>query len=186
MSKKMTIQKIVDCLMMIVLLFLMTYELIGQGTHEWLGITMLILLVIHHLLNGRWIQSIPRGSYSPFRILQTFINLAILVTMLGSMFSALIISRDIFTFLPLSGYMEIGRMLHMLCAYWSYILLSIHLGSSLANYSFTGRSSIQKYFSCDISCDNHPGLLCGTVWGSGLLLARSARVSVLSDTICIF
>ena len=52
MSKKMTIQKIVDCLMMIVLLFLMTYELIGQGTHEWLGITMLILLVIHHLLNG--------------------------------------------------------------------------------------------------------------------------------------
>ena len=44
----------VDIGMTIALLLLMTYELIGQAAHEWLGIGMLVLFLTHHILNRKW------------------------------------------------------------------------------------------------------------------------------------
>lgn len=41
----------VDVLMTAALLFLMTYERIGQAAHEWLGIGSFFLFVLHHILN---------------------------------------------------------------------------------------------------------------------------------------
>lgn len=40
MKKKIVIRMIVDVAMTVILLFLMTYELIGQATHEWIEIAM--------------------------------------------------------------------------------------------------------------------------------------------------
>ena len=48
--------------------------------------------------------------------------------MLGSMVSAVLISREVFAFLPISGGRSFGRTLHMLCAYWGFLFLSFHLG----------------------------------------------------------
>ena len=44
------------------------------------------------------------------------------------MVSAVLISREVFAFLPISGGRSFGRTLHMLCAYWGFVLLSFHLG----------------------------------------------------------
>lgn len=49
MKPKMILKICVDVAMTIVLLFLMTYELVGQATHEWLGIGMFGLFVTHHI-----------------------------------------------------------------------------------------------------------------------------------------
>ena len=48
--------------------------------------------------------------------------------MLGSMVSAVLISREVFAFLPISGGRSFGRTLHMFCAYWGFLFLSFHLG----------------------------------------------------------
>lgn len=45
---------ILDWMMVVTLLFLMSYELIGRAFHEWLGIGMLFLVIGHHIMNIRW------------------------------------------------------------------------------------------------------------------------------------
>lgn len=44
------------------------------------------------------------------------------------MVSGIIMSREVFAFLPIEGGMGFARILHMLAAYWGFILMSIHLG----------------------------------------------------------
>ncbi|MDO4331299.1 MAG: DUF4405 domain-containing protein [Eubacteriales bacterium] len=118
----------VDVAMTVVLLFLMAYELVGQATHEWLGITMFVLFVIHHVINGKWCGSILKGRYTPLRVWQTLLVALVLLSMLGSMVSGIILSRHLFTFLPISGGRAFARSLHMIAAYWGFVWMSLHLG----------------------------------------------------------
>lgn len=128
MKPNRTIKFLADAGMTVLLLLLMAYELVGQAAHEWLGIGMFVLLVLHHVLNRRWSTNILKGTYTPLRVLQTLLVIAILFTMLGSMVSGVILSRHVFSFLPISGGRSFARNLHMLCAYWGFVLMSLHLG----------------------------------------------------------
>lgn len=62
------------------------------------------------------------------RLLQTILAGLVLLTMLGAMVSSVLISREVFAFLPIRGGRSLGRTLHLLCAYWGFVLLSLHLG----------------------------------------------------------
>ena len=106
----------------------MTYEMIGQALHEWMGIGIFLLFVIHHVLNRRWFGSLLKGKYTPFRIWQTVLVVSVLLSMIGSMVSGVIISRSVLSFLPIRGGNSFGRNLHMLSAYWGFVLMSLHLG----------------------------------------------------------
>ena len=127
--KRKTILKIaVDIGMTVMLLLLMTYELIGAATHEWLGIGIFGLFVVHHILNRKWIRCVFKGKYALFRIWQTILVIGILLTMVGSMYSGVILSEHALSFLPIKGGWAFARSLHMVCAYWGFILMSLHLG----------------------------------------------------------
>lgn len=128
MNSKMIVKTGVDIGMTAALLFLMTYEMIGQAFHEWLGIGMFLLFVIHHILNRRWFGVLLKGKYTPFRIWQTVLVVSVLLSMLGSMVSGVIISRSVLSFLTIHGASAFGRKLHMLSAYWGFVLMSLHLG----------------------------------------------------------
>ena len=128
MNPKMIVKTSVDIGMTVALLFLMTYEMIGQALHEWLGIGMFLLFIIHHVLNRRWFGVLLKGKYTPFRIWQTVLVLLVLLSMVGSMVSGVIISRSVLSFLPIHGRSSFGRKLHMLSAYWGFVLMSLHLG----------------------------------------------------------
>ncbi|MCI9071965.1 MAG: DUF4405 domain-containing protein [Lachnospiraceae bacterium] len=128
MKPKMIIKISVDIGMTLLLLLLMAYEMVGQALHEWLGVGMFVLFVLHHILNGRWSKSVLKGRYTAFRIWQTLLVCAVLLTMLGSMISGVILSRHAFSFLPARGGRSIARTLHMVCAYWGFVFLSLHIG----------------------------------------------------------
>lgn len=128
MQPKMIAKICVDTAMTVMLLFLMAYEMIGEAAHEWLGISIFVLFVIHHVLNRKWCSSLLKGRYTLFRIWQTALILGIFLTMLGSMISGIIISRSVLSFLPISGGQSFGRNLHMISAYWGFVLMSLHLG----------------------------------------------------------
>ena len=128
MKPKMILKISIDLLMTILLLFQMAYMLIGNTVHEWVGAVMFFLFIIHHVLNIRWYRNLFKGRYSGFRILQTVINFSVLICMLGLMVSGIIMSRDVFSFLPIDGGMGFARMLHMVTAYWGFLLMSAHLG----------------------------------------------------------
>ena len=119
---------IIDCGMTILFTLLMAFELIGRTAHEWIGIGMFILFVAHHILNGKWINHISRQKYTSFRILQTVLAGLVLLTMLGSMISSVLISREVFVFLPVHSGRAFGRILHMICAYWGFVFMALHLG----------------------------------------------------------
>ena len=128
MNVKQIIKIITDIAMTVVLLFLMSYSLIGEAVHEWLGIGMFALFILHHLLNSKWGSRLFKGKYTPYRILQTALVALALVSMLGSMVSGVILSRNVLSFLPITGGQSWARTLHMLSGYWGFVFISLHLG----------------------------------------------------------
>lgn len=128
MKPVMKVKISIDAAMTLALLLLMAYGLVGEAAHEWLGMGMFALFLLHHLLNRRWIRAVPQGRYAPPRIVQTVLTLLLLLTMLGSMVSGVIVSRYVFPFQAGFGLTSWAEKLHMLCAYWGFVLMSLHLG----------------------------------------------------------
>ena len=48
--------------------------------------------------------------------------------MIGCMVSVIVLSRYVFAFLPRHGGYELAGKLHILCAFWGFMLMSLHLG----------------------------------------------------------
>lgn len=128
MKPKVIAKLVVDAVMTVVLLLLMAFELVGRAAHEWIGVGMFFLFVLHHILNRGWTTRLFQGKYTPYRILQTVVGALVFLAMLGSFVSAVFISQEVFAFLPIRQGMALGRTVHLLCAYWGYLLLSLHLG----------------------------------------------------------
>ena len=84
MKPKMIVKIAVDITMTAALILLMSYELLGEAAHEWVGEGMFVLFVTHHILNRQWSRSVFRGKYTAYRAVQTALVVLILFTMLGS------------------------------------------------------------------------------------------------------
>lgn len=128
MKRKTILKIVVDIGMTVMLLLLMTYELIGAAVHEWLGMGMFCLFIIHHILNRKWSRCVFKGKYTLFRIWQTVRAIGILLTMVGSMYSGVVLSEHALSFLPIKGGRAFAREVHMIAAYWGFVLMSLHLG----------------------------------------------------------
>lgn len=149
MKPKMIAKICVDIGITIALLLLMTYELIGQAAHEWLGIGMFVLFLTHHILNRKWTGNLLKGSYTPLRIWQTLLVVFVMLCMIGSMMSGIILSRHALSFLPINSGRSFARSLHMVSAYWGFVWMSLHLGlhwsmmMAMARKAFPGTSSVR-------------------------------------------
>ena len=62
------IKRIVDVCMTVLLLCLMAYQVTGEALHEWIGIGMTVLVIIHQILNRKWYGAIYKGKYNLYRI----------------------------------------------------------------------------------------------------------------------
>lgn len=125
MKKKLRI--VVDIGMVLLLPLLMAYSLVGEAAHEYLGIGMFLLFIVHHILNLAWWKHLLRGRYTPFRILGAAVNLALAVIMLALPVTGMILSRHVFHFLHLGG-AATARTVHLLASYWGLVLMSFHAG----------------------------------------------------------
>jgi hypothetical protein len=117
-----------DALMTISLLGAMAHLLIGDSFHEYNGAALLVLFIVHNALNIRFYSSLFRGSYPPSRILKVTINLLTLIAILGSIASGIILSQKAFWFVSVSGLTALARNIHLASVYWSFALISAHLG----------------------------------------------------------
>ena len=114
--------------MTVLLMLLMAFELIGREAHEWIGTGMFVLFVVHHVLNRKWTAHLLKGKYTPIRVLQTTLAVLVLLCILSSVVSGVVLSRYVFSFLPIEGGRSWARTLHMIGAYWGFVLMSLHLG----------------------------------------------------------
>lgn len=128
MKPKSIIKLTVDILMTLALLFVMGYQFWGEAPHEWVGTGMFLLFIVHHILNWRWYKTIFKGKYNTQRVLILCIDFLVFASMLAQIYSSIVMSRYVFDFLPFSGNMSLARRLHILGAYWGFLLMSLHLG----------------------------------------------------------
>lgn len=135
-NKKLTIKIMIDIGMTVCLLLLMPYSLLGETAHEWIGMAMLVLFIAHHILNRKWLASVTKGKYTLFRGVQTALAMIMFILMTGSMISGILLSNHIFGMVRIEGSYMMARQVHMFCAYWGLIIMSLHLGMhwNMADY----------------------------------------------------
>ena len=61
-------------------------------------------------------------------MVQTALVGIIFLSMSGSMISGVVLSRYVFAFFPKHGGYELAQQVHILCAYWGFVCMSLHLG----------------------------------------------------------
>ena len=128
MKSKAVLKLVIDVFMTVALLFLMGYQFWGEAPHECVGLGMFILFILHHVLNASWHINLFKGKFSTLRILTLCTDFLVLISMLAQIYSGIVMSRYVFSFLPSSGGMALARRLHILGAYWGFLLMSLHLG----------------------------------------------------------
>ncbi len=128
MKPKIAVKLTADLGMTLALLFLMGYQFWGESAHEWVGAGMFLLFILHHVLNLNWHRRIFQGKYTPLRVLTLCVDIGVLLAMLALMYSGIVMSRHAFAFLSIEHGMALARRLHILGAYWGFLLMSIHLG----------------------------------------------------------
>lgn len=128
MKAKLKLKMLIDLLMTIALLLLMAYQVTGGRFHEWLGVGMFVLFVIHNVLNIRWYRNLLKGKYHFLRVLRTVTNLSVFVVMLCLAYSGIVMSRYVFANLSINSGMALARVMHLSGSYWGFVLMSIHLG----------------------------------------------------------
>ena len=130
---KKRIQLIIDITMTVLLPLLMAYSLIGEAFHEVVGTTMFVLFIVHHILNRKWCGALFKGKYTARRVFQTVLSTLLLVVMILQPVSGILMSKHLFTFLPSLPISAQVRSIHMLLAYWGYVLMCLHAGTHLTS-----------------------------------------------------
>ena len=131
MNTQTKIKTAADILMTAALPVLMCYSIVGETAHEIIGVAMFALFILHHILNFGWIKSLFKGKYDLRRSVNTAVNALVFLCMIGLMYSGIVISKHVFTFVNIGGSM-FARTVHMLCAYWGLVLMSVHLGMHIS------------------------------------------------------
>lgn len=126
---KKRVMRSLDVLMYVLLIGLMAFPYFQQWVHEYLGIIAILCFIVHHLLNRSWMHNVFRGKYNIYRIVFTIINSGLFIAMFFVAASGLAMARN----LPFTITVTISwaRKIHLVSAYWFYILTSLHLGLHL-------------------------------------------------------
>lgn len=122
------LRSIIDIGMVALLPLLMARHLTGEAAHEWIGAAMLALLIFHLALNSRWFPALLRGRYGAARVFHTAVNLLLLADILMMAVSGIMMSEYAFPFLSFPAGASFARRIHLPCAFWGFLLMSLHIG----------------------------------------------------------
>lgn len=127
-SPKNIVRIAVDAAMATVYVTVMATALVQEAPHEYLGITLFVLVVVHVVLNRRWFARLIRGRYNAVRVVQLVAVIGLLACILAQAVSSLVLSKHAFGFLPAIPGAGWARRVHMLCSYWSFVFAFAHAG----------------------------------------------------------
>lgn len=139
MKRKKILRHSTDLGMTVLLLALMAYSVTGQAVHEWMGIVLFMLFILHHLLNLQWLHSIAKGHYTAVRILQSALVFLLFLSMIAQVISGIAMSRYALPFLNIPLSTSAARLIHLSCGYWGFLLASVHLGLHWGVFLAMGR-----------------------------------------------
>ena len=139
-------KRIIDILMTTLIVFLMSYQVTGEVAHEFIGVTMFILVIIHQVLNLKWYSALFKGKYNPRRIIMTIVNVLLLILFLLTAISGTAMSNHAVQFLYNIINVNTARTMHLAFSYWSFILMGLHIGFHLNMITAGMHSKYKKVF----------------------------------------
>ncbi|MGN0731906.1 MAG: DUF4405 domain-containing protein [Treponema sp.] len=98
----------------------------SDAVHEILGAVLIFLWAVHNILNRSFYKSLFNGKYSPFRIVMTAINSALVVCCVLLAVSGVMLSNYVFAFLQIESGIGFARPVHLVVSHWYYILIALH------------------------------------------------------------
>lgn len=122
---------LIDILLFIITILLFNIGLIGNLNHEILGMTIGILIIIHIILNFKWIKQVTKNFKKVNRKTKVMyvIDILIMLIYLGSIICGILISDQIFNFQMSSNLVLV--LLHLTLGRLAIIVMFIHLGLHL-------------------------------------------------------
>ena len=125
---KTTVKRILDVALTVALLLLMSMQVTDQFAHEWIGISMFALVIVHHILNRKYYTAIFKGKYTPLRVFQLIVNTLLLLTFICTPLSGMMMSRYATPFMNGLLTSSVVRQGHLALSHWSFVLMGAHLG----------------------------------------------------------
>ena len=122
------IKRIVDAVMTVLLLLLMTYQVTGEMAHEWIGMGMTVLVIIHQILNRKWYGALFKGKYNPYRSITTVLNILLIASFALTVFCGMSMSSYAVPFLYGMAPVSFVRRMHLSMSHWAFVLMGLHLG----------------------------------------------------------
>lgn len=119
---------LVSHLLALDLLLVMATPMELEVVHEYAGIAMLVLVVVHVWFNRRWFSSLCRGCRSVRGVFFTVVDCGLMVCVAGIAVSSVVISRYALGFLPAIPGASWARSVHLLCSGWLFVLAFVHAG----------------------------------------------------------
>lgn len=102
----------------VLLPILMAEILTGQEFHEWIGVVMAVLLILHHRLERKWWRNVGTGGFTPYKCISAMLNLFMLADILALVVSGIMMSGFVFDWLSISGGMILSRRFHLFASHW--------------------------------------------------------------------
>ena len=127
-KQKNIFKKVVDVCMTVLLLCLMAYQVTGETLHEWIGVGMTVLLIVHHILNFKWYKSLFKGKYNAYRVVTVIVNTLLLASIALTALCGMAMSAHSVPFLYGMLPVSFARQTHLAMSFWSFILMGLHLG----------------------------------------------------------
>ena len=131
MMKKSIFRRAIDIGMTVLLLLLMAYQVTGQLAHEWIGMGMTALVIVHQILNRRWYGAMFKGRYTAYRAVSACVNILLLGSFALTAFCGMAMSSYAVPFLYGIARVSFVRMTHLSMSHWSFVLMGLHLGLHL-------------------------------------------------------
>ncbi len=143
---------IVDVLLGVGLLLLMSYQVTGEDGHEWTGIVMTALMILHQILNWKWYAAVFKGKYTPLRTVQTVVNTVLVIRFVLTALCGINMSMHAVPFLSEFMRASLGRRLHLTLSHWCFVLMGLHLGMHVPAMlkNIKGQAVRRVGFGCSI------------------------------------
>lgn len=126
--KQKNLRRAIDVGMTVLLLLQMAYQVMGEAAHEWLGMSMTVLIIVHHILNRRWYGAMLKGRYNAYRAVSACVNVLLLLSFALTAFCGMAMSNYAVPFLYGIVRVFFVRVTHLSMSHWSFVLMGLHLG----------------------------------------------------------
>ena len=122
----------IDAAMALVFCAIMATPLVYDVAHEWLGMALFVLVIVHLRVNWRFAKGLTKGRWSARRVVLTAVDALLVVGVLAMAASSMVLSSHVFGWLPAISGAVWARPMHMLCSHWMVALAGVHMGMHLS------------------------------------------------------